>query len=97
MRTVHHFATPLSYSHYSSKYERLISFFVEEFFSNHDEVDSNDLEVLEKEIRNAIRVKIDAADQQRSSPPQYEERKLELDHQSNSVIFSFSVIVRCVI
>lgn len=38
----------------------MIGFFVEEFFNTHDEITSHDVDVLEKEIRNAIRANMDA-------------------------------------
>ena len=42
---------------YGTQHISLISFFVEEFLSTHDEVNSTELNILEKEIQNAIRLK----------------------------------------
>lgn len=39
------------------KFISLISFFVEEFLSTHDEITSSELNILEKEVQNAIRLK----------------------------------------
>lgn len=44
---------------FGPKYESIITFFVEEFLSTKDEVNSGELEILEKEIRNAIKAKND--------------------------------------
>lgn len=68
MKNTHHFSPTYS------KYEVIISFFVEEYFSTHEDISPQDLDLLEKEIRNAIRLKIDAAEQ---------ERKANLQSQSN--------------
>jgi hypothetical protein len=84
-RVVLDFQTKLNL--FYSKYESLISFFVEEFFSSHDEIESHDLDILEKEIRNAIRAKIDAAELQRNAPPPQEERKMPSQQSSNPVSF----------
>ena len=45
---------------FGTKYLGLIGFFVEEFFSTHEEITSQDVDTLEGEIRNAIRANMDS-------------------------------------
>ena len=69
---------------FGNRYLGLIGFFVEEFFSTHDEITSNDVDVLEREIRNAIRANMEAHEHAKAlanaSKPQSNQ---ESDHLSS--------------
>ena len=42
---------------YGAKHLQMISFLVEEFMQSHDELTSSDLNILEKEVQNAVRLR----------------------------------------
>ncbi len=69
MKLVFIYLIYLSFVNYS-KYTNMITFFVEEYFNSHDQINSQEIAALENEIRAAVKASVDSLKSAREASKQ---------------------------